>query len=738
LPPQNDIQRLLFTLLEFMGDACVVLDRDWRYLFVNRKAGQILGREPQGLLGKHIWTEFPEGVDQPFHRTYEAAMAERKFVQLEAYYPPWDRWFENRIHPCGDGLAIFFNDVTDRRRAYEAAFRDAEARAQAERMAHLGFWQWDVAVNQVTWSEELYRIYGLDPAGFPASFEAYLERVHPDDRVRVRETVRAALETQQPFRFEERVVRPNGQVRHLHSWGSISTDPHGKVALLFGTCLDMTLLVETTEGLRRSEWWLDVALEASGVALWDWDLRSGQLSWSRGVDALFGIAKGTLGRTMKDLLAVVHSDDRDRVLSALSAAVRSGEDFTLEYRVVTPAGEARTIEDRGRSFRGADGKLSRMAGSLLDVTEQRRAAEELKRVESKLRAAQKMDAIGRLAAGVAHDFNNLLTVIVSSAWMLDEKGTPAELRTAVNDITGASARAAKLTRGLLAMSRQQELTLAVHDVDALISEMASLLARLLPPTIALRTEPGSAGYVVGDRSQLEQVILNLAVNARDAMPAGGPLTVATRAVGAWIAIEVRDEGVGMPLEVQARIFEPYFTTKPEGQGTGLGLAMVYGIVTQSGGRIEVSSVPGAGTTFTVLLPRAKAPEKAALATAAVRPTGRGTGRVVLAEDDRPLRTVLHAALEQSGYRVTSTSSPTQALDALAAGADVLITDVQLPEMSGIELARRATRLWPRLKVVFMSGAGGAGSTEPPPAPLLEKPFTPAALVDRIRQVLDEV
>src|SRR4051812_4809259 len=195
------IQRLVMALLEDMGDACVVLDPEWRYVFANRKAGQIFGRDSASLIGKHIWTEFPEGKEQPFHLAYEEAMREQRFVQVEAYYPPWDRWFENRVHPCGGGLAIFFNDVTERHRAQEEARRDAATRAQAETMAHLGFWEWNIAENRVTWSDELYRIYRLAPREFAPSFEGYLERVHPHDRQRVREVLEAALHRRQSVTF---------------------------------------------------------------------------------------------------------------------------------------------------------------------------------------------------------------------------------------------------------------------------------------------------------------------------------------------------------------------------------------------------------------------------------------------------------------------------------------------------------------------------------------------------------
>ncbi|MFL5390428.1 MAG: PAS domain-containing protein [Myxococcales bacterium] len=599
------LRRVVVTLLEEMGDACVVLDRDWRYLFVNRKAGEIFGRDPASLVGKHIWTEFPEGKDQPFHLAYEQAMREDRFVQMENYYPPWDRWFENRIHPFAGGLAIFFNDVTERHRAEEEARRDAATRAQAESMAHLGFWQWNIAKNSVTWSDELYRIYGLKPREFGASFEAYLERVHPHDRPRVRETIQTALHTRRPVTFHERIVRPDGQLRQLHSWAAISGDPSkGEPDVMFGTCLDMTPLIESTEGMWRSERWLDLALEAAHVGLWDWNLATGDFLWSKGMEPLLGLASRAVPRTREEVLAVVHPDDRPKVKEVIAGAGR-GKNFDIEHRVVLPDGTTRWISSRGRVFLDSVGRPARMSGSVVDMTEQRRLEVEARRAQDELHEAQKMEAIGRLAAGVAHDVNNLLGVIQNATSML--QGASADRKEALEAINGAIDGAAALIRQLVAVSRQQAVALGLHDVDQVVADMSKLVARLLPPSIELRTELGGAGNVSADRTQLEQVVLNLVINARDAMPSGGVVTIATRPRGDAVEIEVRDTGVGIPPEVQARMFEPFYTTKQQDGGTGLGLAMVYGIVKQGGGRIEVDSAPGAGTRFTIWLPRSPPP-----------------------------------------------------------------------------------------------------------------------------------
>jgi len=599
-------------VLEWMSDAFVCLDEQWRFTYVNRRAGEILGRDPEALIGRSAPDEFPQAVGHPFHLALEQAARERRAVVVEGYYPPLERWLENRIHPHMDCVGIFFNDVTERRRLQEELRHEAAVRAQAERMASLGFWQWDVRRDQVTWSEQLHRIYGLEPDGAPVSFPAYLERVHPDDRDRVRATIEGALRDHAAVTFEERIVRPDGAVRHLRSWAAVAVDDAGEPTGMFGTCLDLTQLMRTSDQLQRSEEWLDLALEAARIALFDWDVVTDRVTWSRGVERVTGVPPAAQALDYGGFLARIVEEDRARVDEEVQHGLRSGSALLIDYRIRNPEGELRWISGRARVFRDADGRALRVAGSLVDVTEQRWAEQQQRDAEARLRSAQKMEALGRLAAGVAHDFNNLLTVISSAASMLARPGRTSEAGAVdVDNLQQAALRAGELTRQLLTLSRQQVMDIGVHELDRVTEEMARLLARILPTSIEVRMELGASGCQVRvDRSRLEQVILNLAVNARDAMADGGVLTIGTSADVGQVCLQVSDTGVGMTAEVMSHIFEPFYTTRTEQGGTGLGLATAYGIVTQSGGRIEVASAPGHGATFTVVLPRADGPEPA--------------------------------------------------------------------------------------------------------------------------------
>ena len=389
-----------------------------------------------------------------------------------------------------------------------------------------------------------------------------------------------------------------------------------------------------------------------------------------------------------------------------------------------------------------------------DISEQRL-------LENQLRQAQKMEAVGRLAGGIAHDFNNLLTAILGSTDLALETLTPsAPERADMEEVRKAGLRAGELTRQLLAFSRQQVLAPQVLDLNALVAELEKLLRRLIGEDVELRTALApDLGAVKADPGQLEQVIANLAVNARDAMPTGGRLTIETSNVvlgdsyaeqhfpvqpGSYVLLAVSDTGTGMDAETKSRIFEPFFTTKEKGKGTGLGLAMVYGVVKQSGGYIWVYSEPGQGTAFKIYLPRVReAPEPARPRPAATAPQ-RGSETVLLVEDDEMVRQLTRRTLASRGYTVLAAAEGHDALrlvEGHQGRVDLLITDVVMPGMSGREVAQRVTAVRPAIKVLYLSGYTDDAIVRhgvlDPGVAFLQKPFTPDTFTRKVREVLDE-
>ncbi len=384
---------------------------------------------------------------------------------------------------------------------------------------------------------------------------------------------------------------------------------------------------------------------------------------------------------------------------------------------------------------------------------------ERKRLETQLRQAQKMESVGRLAGGVAHDFNNLLTVMLSNAALaLDGLAEKDPVREDLVEIEGAAKRAAVLTRQLLAFARRQVAEPRALDLNAVTLAMHKMLRRLIGEDVELVTLLADGLWAVwADPGHTEQVLVNLAVNARDAMPSGGKLTIETSNVtldaeqagrhagmrpGDYVLLEVGDDGQGMTPDVLEHVFEPFFTTKERGKGTGLGLSTCYGIVKQSGGWIWVASEPGRGTTFSIYLPRLGV-EAEAFAPAELGPLHGGTETILLVEDDPKVREVAVRALRDRGYRVLEAATGTEALSAAESTGDpinLLLTDVVMPHMSGRELAERVRALRPRIRVLYTSGYGEYVSVHHPEpgrsVALLPKPFDPASLARKVRDVLD--
>jgi PAS domain S-box-containing protein len=471
----------------------------------------------------------------------------------------------------------------------------------------------------------------------------------------------------------------------------------------------------------------------------------------------FGVAspEQLIGTRVLDL---VHPDDRPRVMKRVLAAISSGQLAELERETL--------LRKNGESFAAQVTGMSVVFGDrpavlvVFDDISEKLASEEARAVlTQQLRQSQKMEAVGRLAGGVAHDFNNLLTVITGHtelALLQLRDGDP--LRPEIEEIARTAQRAANLTRQLLAFSRRQIMAPVILDLNHIVSSMDRMLKRIIGENIHLETSSADDLWnVKADPGQIEQVIANLAVNARDAMPRGGAVTIETLNVtldsgfvrshpemtpGPYVLLSVTDTGIGISPEIQARIFEPFFTTKPLGEGTGLGLATVYGIVKQSGGHILVESEEGLGTTFNIYLPAAMEAVAASEAQPVMERRLGGSEFILLIEDSATVRKVLTRALEGYGYRVMAVGSAEEAFAAIphmSGPADLVLTDVILPGLNGVELAGKIRQLWPTSKILLMSGytadviPEGTSELE---LELLQKPFGPAFLVSKVRTTLD--
>jgi PAS domain S-box-containing protein len=516
------------------------------------------------------------------------------------------------------------------------------------------------------------------------------------------------------------------------------------------------------EALRESEARLNKAQEIARVGSWELDPDTGRLTWSDEVYRIFGLPPHVSGVAYRAFLDAVHPDDRDAVDAAYSGSLKSGKDgYEIEHRVVRKfTGEIRYVEEKCEHVRDASGRVIRSVGMVHDITEQKQVEEERKKLQAQLLQAQKLESIGQLAGGIAHDFNNVLAAIVGYGSILQMKMRPDDpSRAYIDQILAATERAASLTQSLLAFSRKQVINPANIDLNTSIRKVEKFLSRIIGEdinlTMSLRAEPLT---IFCDATQIEQVLMNLATNARDAMPKGGKLLISTDRVecdeaypstfnfgkaGSYAMLSVTDTGVGMDEPTRSKIFEPFFTTKDVGRGTGLGLAIVYGVVQQNNGQIHVYSEVGKGTTFRIYFPIIVTSAESRDHTAASLPLRGGSETIVLAEDDEILRTMSRQVLSEYGYTVLEASDGEEALRTFLENRDrvsLIITDVIMPGKSGRDFCDEARKNKPDIKIIFTSGYPsdlmqregvlGKGLN------FITKPSSPQALLRTVREVLD--
>ena len=651
----------------------------------------------------------------------------------------------------------------------KALTRSEERLRTAQEAGEVGLWDWDLRGGGAVWSRTVYRNLGLDPDR-PADMAALIEAVHPDDRDLVRDTGLAAVRDQRLEPVEFRVVWPDGEVHWLLCRGDILSDPEtGEPAGAVGVSIDVTQRRLAYEQMRESEARFRALADSAPVMMW--------VSESDGRRQFVNQAYvDFLGASYEEALVFdwrqrLHAEDLPRILTEQVAGEASRRLFTLEARYRRADGEWRWIRSFSQPRSGPSGLFEGFIGIGFDVTEAKQAEADLKRInellaervdaalaerdaaETALRHAQKLEAVGQLTGGVAHDFNNLLTVVIGALDLIQRHPADSARRERMIEAAlGAARRGERLTQQLLAFARRQALKPEPARIDQVLADAEPLLRRAVGEAVSFIMSP-SAGETVAmiDVSQFEAAIMNLVVNARDAVSQGGAIRVETRAcelaegevaetpAGAYVRLDVHDTGVGMSPETLARVFDPFFTTKEIGKGTGLGLSQVYGFARQSGGGVAIESSPGKGATVRLYLPRTSALPAAEAAAAAALPAGPAL-RVLLVEDDIQVADMVAAVLEELGHTVTRAEGVEPAL-AFLGGAqpfDLMLTDLIMPgALTGVDLAHEAVKLRPGLPIVLSSGYTGEAlaSADGAPWPLLRKPYSADALAKALAGVL---
>ncbi|WP_228016938.1 PAS domain-containing sensor histidine kinase [Synechocystis sp. LEGE 06083] len=612
--------------------------------------------------------------------------------------------------------------------------------------ARLGGWRVELDPPVVTWTSETAVIHGM-PAGYsPPDVATAVQFYAPEFREFIMEVFERCVQQGEAFDVICQLQLPDGRSPWIRAIGEAERDAQGKVIVVQGAFQDISTLREAQDRFQ-------LISKATNDVIWDWNFATNKIWWNASITDTFGYTLSDMAGPDSWALCI-HPDDRQRVVQGIHQVIDGEENYwECDYRFMKSDGQYANVIDRGFVTRDGKGEAIRMVGSMLDITERMV-------MEQRLRESQKLEAVGHLTGGVAHDFNNLLTIILGNAEMLSELVADPNLQSMAEMTLSAAKRGAELTRHLLAFARRHPLDPKMTDINQLVEAMWGLIRRTLPENIELEFAPDpDLGITEIDAGELETALLNLVVNARDAMQDGGKLTIETSTAvldsdyadrhsevitGEYVMICVSDTGIGMDADTVSHAFEPFFTTKTVGKGSGLGLSMVFGFTKQSGGHIKIYSEPGEGTAVKLYFPMVRGAQQVNYQpTQESSPEG-GTEHILIAEDDDLVLKHLEAQLRSLGYRVTAVTSGPDALKVLGSHNDIelLLTDIIMPGgMNGRELADRAKAMYPKLKILFTSGYTENAIVHhgrlDPGVDLLSKPYNRLELATKVRQVLSQ-
>ena len=769
LPPEMFTGKGLLSLADLLPVMTAYYDSSGRIQFINRLFADWLERPRQEIVGLTMRDVIGEENWLSRKPMVEAALAgERQFFVAELDHPtrgllvaqteyiPW-------IRPDGksEGFVCVVQDVTEQR-VTERALKESEARFK--RIANSApVMMWVTRLDRVRdFVNDHYADFVLGPDANPEKARTvdWRSRIHPDDHDRIVAESIAGEASLEPFTLEGRYQRWDGEFRWLRSVSQPRFGPDGDLVGFIGVASDITLAKEAELELRRSveEQTRELALsEARFRAVFDTVLEvlvlmepDGTIVELNRKDAPWRAKnpREAVGKKIWDAPTLKMYPQHVALMKRAVKQAAAGELFEEEVRLDREGASSAHLDVSVQPVHGPQGKIIYLLFEARDITD-------LKAAQEQLRQSQKMEALGQLTGGIAHDFNNLLTVVVGGLDIIAKRAEEDKLKRYAENALAAAERGARLTAQLLAFSRVQRLEVRPTLVEPLIQNMRPLLRNVLGPGISKEFDLDDGSMpVMADPTQLEVAILNLAINARDAMPDGGMLTFSSKRVavagdpeiedGDYVELTISDTGGGMPPEVVERAFEPFFTTKEVGKGTGLGLSMVYGMARQSGGAARIQSKLGEGTAVKLLFRKAQAEVAAdtAIAGEQAQPEAeRPTASVLVIDDDPDVRGFIVAALEEQGYRVRETSDGEQGLaEVERERPDLVIVDFIMPGMSGAEVATRIRANLPDQQILFVSGYSETEAVKrtAPDAPLLAKPFRADALHKAVRGAISPI
>lgn len=750
-------------LVETSHDLIWAVDAEGRITFLNQACRKIYGREPEEMIGRPFLDFIPaEQARRDSAIFAEAIQSGRDTLDYTSRVYAKDgrevtlsanariiRDAEGRVV----GSAGISRDITDVLKSEDTARSQTALLRIAGDAARLGGWSLEVPDLVLTWSDVTQAIHEVPPGYTPGLQEA-IEFYDEADRPEVARAVERCLQEGAPFEFERSVITAKGRRVWVRAIGEAVRNEDGRIVRVQGAFQDITEQRLAREALLASEERFRMLAKATSDAIWDWDLTTDAVWWNEGFETLFGYSRAEVESTADSWYNRIHPDDKDAVTASIHTAIASQDDaWASEYRFRRKDGSDIYVHDSGHIIRDRDGKPIRMIGGMRDVTER-------KRMERHLLRAQRLESLGTLAGGIAHDLNNALAPVLMSIEVLKEdEADPAKLET-LDILESSVKRSADLVRQVLSFARGAEASWSIISVLTVVREVEKIAADTFPKNIVFGVKVEADPWPIrADATQLHQVLINICLNARDAMPNGGRLSVTIENVsldeiyagmnpearpGPYVVVHVEDSGTGMTPEVIDRIFEPFYTTKETGRGTGLGLPTAHSIVQRHGGFIHVYSEHNRGSTFKVYLPAqttAQVVEGAAIAQTALP---RGHGEVILVVDDEQhIRLIAERALTRFGYQVRLASNGAEAVAMYVSHQHeiaVVLTDMAMPVMDGPALIVALKSINPAVMVIGSSGLDANGLVAKAVAAgvqsFVPKPYTAEALLKVLAAVFN--
>lgn len=735
-------------ILESITDGFFLVDAEWNFTYLNPQTEPLLGRSREELLGKNMWEEFPEAVGSIFYQQYHRARAEQICVRFEAFYPPLGKFFSVQAYPFQDGLGAYFQDVTFYKEA-EVVLRKNQQRFQLIAQAtNDAIWDWDLNSGRVEWNQGISNLFGYDVSEIEPTAQWWSDRIHPEDREWVVEDIHQAIEQGSlTWELQYRFLRADGSFAYVSDRAYILKDEQGRPIHLLGGMTDLSKQIEAQTLLAQQKEQYRCIFEATTDGLLIFNHVGILVEVNPSACSLYGYShEEFVGLSGLQLLPLKEQAKFEEFLQA----VATGSPFESESQHQRKDGTLILVIMSGRRFSLQGETYFLMA--VRDITEK-------KQLEEQFFRAQRLESIGTLAGGIAHDLNNVLTPILMAVKLLRLNVSDEKSLRWLDSMEDSAQRGAELIKQVLSFARGIEGERIELQLTHIVREIVQIIQETFPRSIQIQTamDPRQTWLVLGDPTQLHPVLMNLCVNARDAMPEGGKIQITVEnffidenyvrvhidaKVGPYVVISVGDTGSGIPPEMQQKIFEPFFTTKPLGQGTGLGLSTVLGIIKSHGGFINVYSEVGQGSQFKVYLP---AVENAI--TVAYRDQQRELPRgqeelILLVDDELAIRELTRSTLEHFGYRVLTASEGTEAIVQFVQHQKevaLALVDMMMPVMDGAQTIRALLQLQPDLKVIAISGlltnGHSAALASSNVRAFLSKPHTAEELLTTLQRVL---